>query len=709
MPKLFPTIDVLRVAALAVALSLAVAADLSAQGAAAKATDGKARPATDANPRTSTTRPAARQAAPGPGYRHPDDFQPPPPAPEPPGIRAYASDIHDQFDLDLGPAAIALIGARNGHFNGKVVVASGEAFKGLKATMSDLKQGAAAIPASRTQVRYAISWDANMADRGRPPGRDVLLEAAPAEVAVVKGRAAIPVWITVSVPKDAKVGDYSGRLAIEAAGRKVADVPVKLVVRDWTIPDTQDWRTWIEMVQSPDTLSVEYALPLWSDRHFEMIGKSFRLIGQTGSRIVYVPLICRTNRGNEETMVRWVKKGDKYEPDYAVMDKYLDAAQKNLGQPKVVCFWAWEAWMNPPSEKFTTIKEGDGDFQKEEKAKMAARAALATKGVPVTALDPATGKTETVFLPKYADPAGKALWAPVWKTLHEKMKQRGLEPAMMLGCMTDWIPTKEDTVVLKELAGGLPWVSCSHHCSWRDRPEGGKNAVNGLASVGLTTLALSFQLTINPELGRTYGWQKPLLHAQFWRGEYLNVHSLSTLRHEAECQITGSQRGLGRLGGDFWFCVKDKRGRRAGIVTDRYPESYWHNLNIVNCFLAPGPDGPVATARFEALREGVQECEARIAIESVLTDAARRARLAGELAELAQGFLDEQQRNLWRARGATEEDFKVGLVNYRTYDYDIVTKWKENAGNQWFVKSGWADRVGKLYALANEVSQKGGH
>ena len=657
---------------------------------------------------TRPAQPAKRAARPGPGYRHPDDWQPPAPPPEPPGVRIYASDIHDQFDLDLGPAAIAMVGALNGGFNGKVVVASAEAIKGLKTVMGDLKQGGAVIPASQTQVRYGAAWRTIAPGANGAPGCDVLLEAAPAEVPAANGRAAIPVWITVSVPKDAKPGDYVGTLAVEAAGKKVADVPVKLSVGEWTSPDTNDWQTWIEMVQSPDMLAVEYGLALWSDRHFETISKSLKLISSSGSRIVYIPLICHTNLGNEESMLRWVKKGDAYEPDYTLVDKYLEVMQKELGRPKVVCFWAWDAWMNPPPEKFRTVQEGDSDYMKQEKAKLAARATLGAMGVAVTGLDPVTGKSEMIFLPKYAEPAGKAVWSPVWKTLREKMRQRGLESTMMIGCMTDWLPTKEDTAALKELTGDLPWASCSHHCAWRDRPEGGKNAVNGIATVGLTTLALSFELTINPELGRTYGWRKPLLHVQYWRGNYLNVHSLSSIRHDAECQITGNQRGLGRLGGDTWHCVKDKRGRRVGIVTDRYPESYWHNLDIVNSFLAPEPDGPVSTARLEMIREGVQECEARIAIESVLTDPARKAKLPDDLVKQAQAFLDDQHRNLWRARGASEEDFKVGTVNYTTYDYDIVTQWKENAGNQWFIKSGWADRVGKLNALAHTVTQQAG-
>ena len=87
--------------------------------------------------------------------------------------------------------------------------------------------------------------------------------------------------------------------------------------------------------------------------------------------------------------------------------------------------------------------------------------------------------------------------------------------------------------------------------------------------------------------------------------------------------------GLTRLAGDYWPVIKDRRGRRQGTVTDRYPSSKWMNLNICNPVLAPGAKGPVATSRFEWLREGIQECEARIAIERALTDERLRRRLGG--------------------------------------------------------------------------------
>ncbi len=74
-----------------------------------------------------------------------------------------------------------------------------------------------------------------------------------------------------------------------------------------------------------------------------------------------------------------------------------------------------------------------------------------------------------------------------------------------------------------------------------------------------------------------------------------------------EIQITGYQRGLGRIGADYWPVVRDKRGRRVGYIWEQYPQSLWHSCNMFSHMLNPGPDGPVATTRYEQMREGMQE------------------------------------------------------------------------------------------------------
>jgi len=54
--------------------------------------------------------------------------------------------------------------------------------------------------------------------------------------------------------------------------------------------------------------------------------------------------------------------------------------------------------------------------------------------------------------------------------------------------------------------------------------------------------------------------------------------------------------------------------------------------------LAPGPDGPVATERFEMLREGVELAEAVLFIQRAIED----KKIGGDLEQRANRYLDER-------------------------------------------------------------------
>ena len=278
-----------------------------------------------------------------------------------------------------------------------------------------------------------------------------LSEKAPEEIPLSKSKtsrslidgAVTAVWATVKVPKDAKPGTYLGSVAIEAKGEKPVTVPLELKVLDWTLSDPQDYKTWVEFLQSPDTLAIEYKTPLWSDRHWELIARSFRLLSDSGSRVVYVPLIAETNLGNSESMVRWIKKGEnQYDYDFSVMDKYLDAAEKNLGPLKIVVFYAWEVYMLQ-KEDFQGRGYHKEFMEKENRFS-------SSKGPVVTVLDKATGKTENAILPRFQEAASKGLWKPLFDQLRERLAKRGLDKKMMVGMMNDGCPSKEDVAFFAE-------------------------------------------------------------------------------------------------------------------------------------------------------------------------------------------------------------------------------------------------------------------
>jgi glycosyl hydrolase family 123 len=665
-----------------------------------------------------------------------------PSAVRPQGIQIWASSpLATDYDVDFGdatesqresPVTVRLAGARNGIVSGKFVVGSDKPIRGLKVTASDLTGGKHPIPASAIRIRYGLPWGVmpqrnrgnfettpysvpatpmltlanaplaefpvrekthvkrtlNKHDIWRILHRDAMdrYVETPNQVTPVAG-AVVPVWVTVKIPKDGRGKQvWTGRLNVEVAGKSVASVNLRLEAADYTLPDSRDYRTWVELIQSPETLAIEYGVEPWSDAHVALIAKSFALIRPTGSRVVHVPLIGHTNLGNEESMVRWRRKADgTYEHDFSIMETYLDAAEKHLGKPKLVVFPVWELYVA------SSDKTG-GPRQGQLMNRLARSGKEFNKGPMVTVVDDATGKTETIHLPPYRDSASKALWAPLVAELRKRMARRGIENVMMLGMLTDAWPSKEQVQFWHDIAPGLPWVSASH--SRFSKPK----SVYGIADVGYQASAFGLAFSYSRSLK---GWNLKRLDANFERWGCVPTAPISRWRFIAESSITGNTRGIGRLGADYWPAVRDKRGKRVGTVWHRYPEAHWRVLNIATSLLAPGPTGPAATQRLEVLRENVQECEARIVIEQALDDETTKARLGEDLVGRCEQLLANRQRTMYRSTSFLQigPGSSLAFAGWRGCGPCVT-------GSTWLQGSPWQDRSLELFNLAGEVVRK---
>ena len=190
------------------------------------------------------------------------------------------------------------------------------------------------------------------------------------------------------------------------------------------------------------------------------------------------------------------------------------------------------------------------------------------------------------------------------------------------------------------------------------------------------------------------------LLADYERNRSLNSLAGTTWRQLGEYNVAGGQRGIGRIGADFWSVIKDSRGRRQGQVWARYPQSSRRNLDIYTAVLAPGPDGPVATTRYEIFREGIQECEARIFIEAAMADESLAEKLGPALIARCEKVLIARISPMFRGQSNLQLD---------GHSWDFATSWRASdgiAGHTWFVGSGWQERSWKLYELAGEVAKK---
>jgi hypothetical protein len=604
----------------------------------------------------------------------------------PAGISVWNSNpLETDFNNDHAAAGetlhpILIVAPRGGTCSGKVVFGSAGAIDKPQATISPLTSisGQTAIPAANIRIRWPRADRAAKAfgPWGQRSGAfDAIEDVPPASIQPGKeGPVAQPVWVTVSVPPGTLPGKYTGMLTISASGWS-KQVPVELDVCDWTLPPPQQWKTFVELIQSPETIAMQYGLEFWSDEHFEHMIPSLELCGQAGAKTLYIPLITQTNLGNTESMVRWKKETSGYGFDLGLMKRYLDLAIKHQGKPDVVVFYVWDVYLEGGFLRYAK----EGRYARPEIHN--ALEELQTKGPRVTTLN-AAGKADELQLPQFSDPGdSETAWKKLFAEIRAEMKARGLEKAMALGIPNDAIPTKEVSEFFERVAPGTPWARHAH-------------GTEKTLDYSLVEAVWSPRFLVYPEVKSLKGWQRSDLFVQFPRN-VTDGYPLTTFRLMAEMNVMGSQRGVGRMGADFWPVLKDGRGRKVGTLSNRWPFVDWRNLTIKTTLLAPGPDGAVATARLEMLREGVQESEARIFIEQAMES----DKLPPALAKRAAALLEDRT-------GAILQ----GLDNHYTcgFEKSNVHGWWNGPGQigyHWYVSSAWQDRSRTLYSLAGDVAR----
>ena len=590
--------------------------------------------------------------------------------------------VGDEAGASAGP--VKIVGTRNGTFSGKVVVCASSPLANVSAKMTELRStdGKGTIPLSQVQVRYATGWIKSgwLVQSKAGSTFDVLEPSPPAEPIPVlnmkrrkyhawvkSGRSYLPVWVTVTVPANATPGDYAGTLTVRASGA-TQTFPVQLAVHDWTLPDSTRFTTWVETIQSPDTLALEYGAPLWSEKHWKLIEQSLRYGAMLGNRTVYFPLICESNFGNAESSVRWVKTpGGGYRFDFGIVERYLDLQTKVQGKPRIVCFPVWDTFLD--GGQFA------GDIKYEPKDARAERLAYQGKGPEVTRID-ASGKTSKFMQPTLSDPKYATLWKPLIRELPVLLGKHGLEQSLFFGMANDKVPARATLDLVKSVVPDAKWVIHAH--SFYGNKHKKANFQYAAFVWGVRGFCTGGK-----------GWKNPFLLVQFMRN-MADHYPITSYRLTCEVNITGGQRGVGRIGLDYWPVIKNTRGRRAGRAWERYPKANWRNLNITDNLLAPGKDGPIATARFEMLREGVQECEARIFIQTAL-DAGK---ITGALADTCRKVLTDRDAFLK----------KSAIVRWHGRPWFNSMRLSEEA--YLLYVTGWQSQSERLYQAAEDVSRK---
>ena len=471
---------------------------------------------------------------------------------------------------------IRMVGPRRGVCSGQVVVSSPKPPVKLEAEISGLMYTTGTfIPQENVRIRYAVQQEGARYCDALMPG--------PATNATT-----LPVWIVADIPEDQARGLYTGTLKVSVDDREFS-VPVELRVSAWTLPEPKKNLSFASLLQSPDTLAMKYNVEPWSKKHFCVLEKSVALMGQVGNDQLFIPVVLNTHLGHRTGMVQWTKGWFGYKPNFDVLERFMDLYEKHCGPPKVICLIVWKP-------------------QYGNKARFRGAQVKDKEPVMVTFLDKDTGKMTPMQAPMFGEAGSEKFWKALINGVRKRVRKRGWdERALMIGQGFDSRPLKPVVEFFEEIAPGMRWTVLSHWVG-DPRPKDGKLIALPGIEVGFREECAGGVL---PELHKDYPNvpKREYLCAGGHRIELLTWSSPTSYRNLV--YQTGT---FCRIGLDFWPIVKDPRRDRLRSIFNSGICGYWlYKSNPVE-IIAPGPDGPVPTVRFQMLREGLQETEAHILI-----------------------------------------------------------------------------------------------
>lgn len=601
------------------------------------------------------------------------------------------TEITDEDDPESGERKLVrLVGPRNGFCSAQVVV-RGDGADRIKARLDPLVSAENSIPADAVRIRYASRKQVVY----RPPGSnykvevrythfsyyDILHEEPPT------GATILPLWITVRIPPDAEPGTYTGMLTLtrlpgavdqasEAGRTEPSRIPVTLEVSAWSCPEPRNWIGHVGLLQSPESLAMRYDAPLWSERHWALMEKSMRFMSGLGNRDLFITAINRTHLGNEFAMIRFTGEADRLVPDFSIVDRYLDLYTKVDGRPTSLIVYCWD----PEYRGGIRKKRPSPEIPDGEKA----------SELPVTRVD-ANGHMSEIKVPIFGRPGSEATWKPVFDGLRDRVVKRGWDEGIILiGTAGDERPDATIVSTLRNMAPYARWNLYSHGRG-DPAPTDGTLELDGMP-VGLYELPYVPKMAAMPEDGIVGGWDLDFRVTCFPRVLIFQYSPLSQWRNMPEACVAGYRYtgmppagglpvcGFTRLCFDFW----DVDGRP---ILGRFGR-HWLVRMYRRCpwaIVAPGPDGAMGTVRYEMLREGMQELQARIQIEKALLG----RELNSETADLCKRILSERLR------------IRTLDGNYKPSPGDIRhPETQTEQDGLWGAAPGWQDLTLQLYDAA---------
>ena len=242
----------------------------------------------------------------------------------------------------------------------QAVVSSEEELKDVRLSVSDLRNGKSLIGAENIRLQFVSYVVSDLLDTtkygqcGSREDKSKWGEVLVADVLDINDSMTVPagrkqpVWMTVSVPSDARPGKYSGKLTVTSSNAKARSLNVELTVADHVLPPARDWAFHLDLWQNPYSVARYENVPLWSDAHFEAMRPVMKMLAEAGQKSVTTTIMNRPWNGQTEdafgSMVTKIRRIDgTWLYDYTIFDRWVEF-MFSLGIDKQINCYSMIPW-----------------------------------------------------------------------------------------------------------------------------------------------------------------------------------------------------------------------------------------------------------------------------------------------------------------------------------------------------------------------------